>query len=110
MQESGIVRRMMKLVPEMTFAQGKAAVDDLCQGVASAAGASGEDEAVATWLEGHASEVDARVEQERQRATEEQIYRLIASLPTSRRGDVVRDLVGYSRVADMKGFAPGARV
>jgi len=108
MQESGVVRRMMRLVPEMTVAQGKAAVENMCRGVASAAGPAGEDEAVATWLEAHAGEVDARVEEERQRATEAQVYRLIASLPAAKREDVVRDLVGFSRVADLKGSAFGA--
>lgn len=97
MQENGAVRKMMAAVPEMTRAAAAASVAELC---ASAPVSSDEDMAVATWLETHGSEVDARIEAERQRITEERIYQLVTSLPAARRSEVVRDLVGFSRVAE----------
>jgi len=97
MQENGAVRKMMAAVPEMTRAAAAASVAELC---ASAPVSSDEDMAVATWLETHGSEVDARIEAERQRITEERIYQLVTSLPAGRRSEVVRDLVGFSRVAE----------
>lgn len=70
---------------------------------ASAAGSSNEDMAVATWLETHEREVEERIEQERQKMAEGQIFKLMSSLPAERRGELLRDLVGYSRVAPRGG-------
>mmetsp|Transcript_17783 Transcript_17783/g.47368 ORF Transcript_17783/g.47368 Transcript_17783/m.47368 type:complete len:2068 (+) Transcript_17783:85-6288(+) len=98
-QENSIARQLMRAVPNMSYATAMAAVTDLCKDVAAAAAAGGEDKAVALWIEEHPKEVQSRVETERHRATEEEIYKLVSSLPSSKRAEVVRDLVGYSRVA-----------
>eukprot|EP00445_Apocalathium_hangoei_P043602 CAMPEP_0203975960 /NCGR_PEP_ID=MMETSP0359-20131031/100874_1 /ASSEMBLY_ACC=CAM_ASM_000338 /TAXON_ID=268821 /ORGANISM="Scrippsiella Hangoei, Strain SHTV-5" /LENGTH=2073 /DNA_ID=CAMNT_0050914163 /DNA_START=62 /DNA_END=6283 /DNA_ORIENTATION=+ len=106
-QENSVARRLMRSVTGISYQQATAIVADLVKGVAEAAGKAAEDQAVATWIEEHASEVDARLELERQKATEDEIYRLVSSLPAAKRGELVRDLVGYSRVAGA--FAPPAR-
>jgi len=97
MQANGVARKMMASVPEMTFERAMAAVDELCKKASDES-----DEAVATWLETHTEEVNACVENEKHRLNEEKIYRLVASLPAARRGEVIRDLVGFARVADVR--------
>mmetsp|Transcript_74452 Transcript_74452/g.215862 ORF Transcript_74452/g.215862 Transcript_74452/m.215862 type:complete len:144 (+) Transcript_74452:3-434(+) len=94
MRENAAVREMMIAVPEMTRASAAAVVGDLC-GEAVAGG----DEAVATWLESHSVEIDARIELERQRAVEARIYEMVGALPVDRQVGLVRDLLGYVRVA-----------
>lgn len=101
-QVNSIVQRLCEAVPSMGRAAALDAVTEMTQAVAAAAGAAGEDQAVTVWLEGHSAEVDTLIEQERQRATEEEIYKLVASLPGARRGEVVRDLMGYTRVASRR--------
>mmetsp|Transcript_74455 Transcript_74455/g.215880 ORF Transcript_74455/g.215880 Transcript_74455/m.215880 type:complete len:187 (+) Transcript_74455:1-561(+) len=100
MQENSVMRRMRAAVPDMSREEAAAAVADLLKGVLSSAGDQDEDMAVATWLEAHDAEIVARIELERQRAMEEQIFKLVSSLPSDRRSEVVRDLVGFARVAD----------
>merc|ERR1712176_671695 len=101
-QANNTVRRLREAIPALSHDQAAAVVAEMTQAVAAAAGAAGEDQAVAEWLESHTAEVDAKIEEERQRATEEQICKLISTLPANRRGEVVRDLLGYMRVAGAK--------
>jgi len=103
-QENSVIRKLMRTVPGTTYKQGASIVADMVSAVASGVSKEAQDEAVATWLEENTSLVEARIETERHRATEEEIYKLVASLPANRRGELVRDLVGYARVAaDGKG-------
>jgi acetyl-CoA carboxylase/biotin carboxylase 1 len=99
MQENCVARQLMRLVPDMSYVSAMAVVTDLCKDVAAAAGPETEDRAVATWIEEHPDEVRSRVEAERHRAAEKEIYKLVSSLPASKRAEVLRDLVGYSHVA-----------
>jgi acetyl-CoA carboxylase/biotin carboxylase 1 len=99
MQENCAARQLMRLVPDMSYVSAVAVVTDLCKDVAAAAGPETEDRAVATWIEEHPDEVRSRVEAERHRAAEKEIYKLVSSLPGSKRAEVLRDLVGYSHVA-----------
>lgn len=97
MQVNSVIQRLRRAVPSLSHAEAASVATKMTEEVALAAVGS-EDQAVATWLEGHAAEIEKKIEEERQRATEEQIYKLVASLPSARRGDVVRDLVGFTRV------------
>merc|ERR1719343_492691 len=91
-QANNIIRRLQEAVPALSRDEAAVVVAEMTQAVAALAGAAGEDQAVAEWLESHTTEVDAKIEEERQRATEEQIYKLLSTLPGNRRGEVVRDL------------------
>jgi acetyl-CoA carboxylase/biotin carboxylase 1 len=103
MQENSVARQLMGAVRGLSYMGAMEVVASLCSEAAQAAGAGAEDRAVAMWIEEHPNEVQARIEEERQRATEEEIYRLISALPESKRAEVARDLVGYSRVAAKAG-------
>jgi len=96
-QENSAIKQLRKAVPTLSHENAAAAVAKMVE--ASNVGDAGTDQAVAEWMENHKKEVDSRVEQERQKAAEEEIYKLVASLPVERREEVVRDLLGYARVA-----------
>eukprot|EP00405_Crypthecodinium_cohnii_P020766 CAMPEP_0206482608 /NCGR_PEP_ID=MMETSP0324_2-20121206/38966_1 /ASSEMBLY_ACC=CAM_ASM_000836 /TAXON_ID=2866 /ORGANISM="Crypthecodinium cohnii, Strain Seligo" /LENGTH=2089 /DNA_ID=CAMNT_0053960569 /DNA_START=18 /DNA_END=6287 /DNA_ORIENTATION=- len=99
-QENCVIRKLMRTVPDLTYKQGSTIVADLIEKVVSSVDGAAQDQAVATWLEEHSSTIVADcIERERQRRAEEEIYRLVATLPASRRGELVRDLVGYARVS-----------
>jgi len=97
-QENGVARKLMRAVSGMSYVSAMQVVTDLCRKAAAVAGVEAEDRAVATWIEENPGDVHNRIELERQRATEEEVYRLVASLPAARRAEVVRDLHGYLRV------------
>jgi len=102
-QENSVARQLMRAVRGTSYMSAMEVVTDLCKEVAAVAGAEAEDRAVATWIEEHPGEVQSRIELERQHATEADIYKLVSSLPASRRAEVARDLLGYSRVAKKAG-------
>lgn len=45
--------------------------------------------------------IDARIERERQKVTEQHIFQLFSSLPPEKRSEIVRDLVGFCRVSEV---------
>jgi len=97
LQVNSAVQQLRKAVPSLSHVAAVEKVEKLTS-AAVIGGPAPEDQAIAEWLESHAAEVGAMIEQERQRATEKDIYRLVASLPEARRGQVVRDLVGFNKV------------
>lgn len=110
-QENHVVRRLQRNINDMTHKKALAVVADMCQPCLQGVPKDRQDEVAALWIENHSCLVDARVELERQRATEDEIYRLVATLPKPRQSDVVRDLVGYTRVASQteNGVVAGRR-
>jgi len=75
---------------------------DFAAALCKDAGISG-DKATAEWLESRTQEVDAKIEEKRQQLAEDKIYDLIRALPSDKRKEVVRDLLGYSKVLDKQG-------
>jgi len=93
-QENGVAQQLMAEVRDLDHDGAMADVREMCK----AAGVA-EDKAVAQWIEGHHAEVAACVEKARQSGIEREIYKLVGSLPAEKRSEVVRDLVGFSKVA-----------
>jgi len=100
LKESDVVKRLQRAVPEIGCRDAKAIVQDmLTTSMGKAPGGSSEDDrAVAQWLESNLQVAIARVEAERQKAAEAKIMELLSSLPATRQEEVVRDLVGYTKV------------
>jgi acetyl-CoA carboxylase/biotin carboxylase 1 len=96
MQENMAVQRLMAAVPELDHGEATDVVKEL---VATSAAAG--DVAVARWFEDNLQAIDSRIEKEKHNATEKRICQLVQSLPADRRAEVVRDLVGYSKVQDL---------
>jgi len=98
MQENHVITRLQEEVPRFTRAQALNVVQDMYKD-----DAGNDDKAVALWLEENGKVVDNGVEQERQRAAQQEIFRLIQTLPSSMQGDVVRDLDGFVKVSRAAG-------
>lgn len=99
LRETDLARRLQTEVSGTSEEDAMAFAKEISASAATAAGSSS-DQAVAEYLESNAKEVMAKVMDKKQALVEAQIYKLISSLPGSRRLDVVRDLVGYSKVLD----------
>jgi len=93
MQENNVVKRLQGELPRVSRCEALSMVRQMCKG------AGNEDKSVALWFEENGKIIDIGVEQERQRATQQEIFRLIQTLPPAMQGDVVRDLQGFVTVS-----------
>ena len=64
-----------------------------------AAAGTDADQAVAEWFESNSELVDRRVTEMQETATANELYRMFSSLSSSKRDEVVRDLLGFERVS-----------
>eukprot|EP00928_Gymnodinium_smaydae_P014612 TRINITY_DN15382_c0_g1_i1.p1 TRINITY_DN15382_c0_g1~~TRINITY_DN15382_c0_g1_i1.p1 ORF type:complete len:2081 (+),score=604.78 TRINITY_DN15382_c0_g1_i1:101-6343(+) len=95
--EGSIAKRLQAAVSDLSTAEAKDSVRGLLESSLKAP-AMEDDRAVVEWLLGREAEVDAFVETERQTATAAKIFELVSTLPAEKQAEVVRDLVGYSKV------------
>jgi acetyl-CoA carboxylase/biotin carboxylase 1 len=94
-QEGLAARKLRQAVPSLGQADAAKCVGNLL----ASAGLDGTDQAAALWLEENQKQVEDFIEDERQRATQEEIFKLFTTLSGSRQADVARDLAGYIRVS-----------
>jgi acetyl-CoA carboxylase/biotin carboxylase 1 len=94
-QEGFATRKLRQAVPSLGQAEAATIIGNFLASVEL----DGTDRAVAHWFEENQKRVEAFIEEERQRATKEQIFKLFATLSGSKQADVARDLVGYIRVS-----------
>eukprot|EP00971_Amphidinium_carterae_P117276 2323117-Amphidinium_carterae.1 len=100
LRQSEACRKLQACAEDLSTSQAMEFVTSLSK----EAGVEG-DKATAEWLEAREKEVDAKIDEKRQQIAEDKIYDLIRSLPGSKRTEVVRDLVGYSKVLDKQSKA-----
>jgi acetyl-CoA carboxylase/biotin carboxylase 1 len=107
LQEQQVVRKLRADADDMSVQE---AQDFVKQNLAQAV-PSGDDRAVAEFLETRGAEVDSWVAARRQQMVEAKIYQLMLALPTERRQEVVRDLAGFCKVNGTPvGAGSGARI
>jgi len=95
LQENGAAKKLMAGVSDLKFSEAAAVVGKMLADVNA-----GGDRAVAQWIESNSAEISAMVESERQSLTQNRILKLFSSLPAAVRSDVVRDLVGFTKVME----------
>jgi len=95
-QENGAAKKLMARVEGLQYSEAAPVISKMLSEVA----AGGDDRVVAQWIENNTAKIDALVESERQRLTNDKIFKLFISLPAAARSDVVRDLVGFTKVTE----------
>jgi acetyl-CoA carboxylase/biotin carboxylase 1 len=95
LQENGAAKKLQEGVGDLPYADAAAVVRSMVADVES-----GGDRVVAQWIESNSISIAAKVESERQRLTSDRIFKMFSSLPAAARADVVRDLVGYTKVLE----------
>mmetsp|Transcript_13466 Transcript_13466/g.36268 ORF Transcript_13466/g.36268 Transcript_13466/m.36268 type:complete len:2059 (-) Transcript_13466:87-6263(-) len=100
--EGGVVKQVKAVVPDISHTEAKATVDGLVSANVGDAN-TGDDRVVALWIEQNPQKVAACVEDARHAAVEEQVFKLISTLTPSKQSEVVRDLIGYTKVAGKTG-------
>jgi acetyl-CoA carboxylase/biotin carboxylase 1 len=107
LQEQQVVRKLRADTDDLSV---QAAQEFVQENLAKAV-PSGDDRAVAEFLETRGAEVDGWVDARRQQLVEAKIFQLMLALPADRRPEVVRDLAGFCKV---NGTSPssgsGARI
>jgi len=95
LQQTGAAKKLVAAVGDLEYSEAAAFISNMVAEVAA-----GGDRVVAQWIESNTATINAKVETERQRLIQERIFKLFSSLPAAARSDVVRDLVGFTKVTD----------
>jgi len=95
LQENGATKKLMAGVGNLRYSEAALVISKTLSEVAA-----GGDRVVAQWIENNTAKINGLVESERQRLTQDRIFKLFISLPAAARSDVVRDLVGFTKVTE----------